>query len=405
MTAPPLPAAPHTDAAGKLHFEGLDALRFFAAMAVVFHHIVQFQTIYRQDTWWGLNLLSQGGLQGVLLFFVLSGFLITYLLLVEIHSKATIRVRDFYVRRVLRILPLYYLLLLLTFILYCVLSRHNFSLFGLPERPLTIFLLYLFFLPNFAGGGGILLGMSHTWSLGVEEQFYIIWPHLIKRLRPYLLPAMVAVVVVKVALLGVLQLSAGVLESRAGLNVPLVRNFIEYLSLESMAIGGMGAYAVYFRREKVLKWAFHPVCQILAIVLTIYFFLSYRFFTVAFPVAHTVTAVVFVVLILNVSCNPCSLLKLRNPLLNQLGRVSYGIYMYHPLVVFFVIELSRRTGFLGRFPLIAQFLLVALAVLLTFTVSLVSYHFFESPFLRLKKRYTAVPTAANAAGNPELAAQ
>lgn len=154
----------------------LDALRGIAALAVVLYHLLRWQSKLPPDDTLGRALTGvfKGGWLGVDLFFVLSGFLITGLLL-EARDRPTYY-RPFFVRRALRILPLYYASMLVT------------ALVLLPTETVTAegLLACALFGSNFASafGVGIPGPMSVYWSLCVEEHFYLLWPALVRLLRP-----------------------------------------------------------------------------------------------------------------------------------------------------------------------------------------------------------------------------
>src|SRR5215213_8378112 len=111
-SAPPLSG--QYEYKGRVYFPNLDGLRFIAALLVIIHHVEQLKSIYRIPNHWGSAFVQIIGEQGVVLFFVLSGFLITYLLLEEEKTTGTIRVRNFYLRRVLRIWPLYFFIVFIS---------------------------------------------------------------------------------------------------------------------------------------------------------------------------------------------------------------------------------------------------------------------------------------------------
>lgn len=179
----------------KIFFNGINELRALAAFSVIFHHIELFKS---QDHIASLfssvycaYFIEKLGKNGVYLFFVLSGFLITYLLLIEKDKLKTILFKKFYLRRVYRIWPLYYLIVIIGFFLVPFLAN-TFSIFkntpyffGLISNQeyysIKSFCLYLLFLPNVAlyEFNIVLVGCSQAWSVGVEEQFYILWPLLV----------------------------------------------------------------------------------------------------------------------------------------------------------------------------------------------------------------------------------
>lgn len=171
----------------RVYFPSLNGLRFIVAFLVIIHHIEQIKAIYGIPNNWESGVIQILGEQGVSLFFVLSGFLITYLLLEEEKQTGTIKLKDFYVRRILRIWPLYFFT---GFLALAVLPQ--IPMFIMPGyghdfiyRHLgTKIVLFLFFLPNLMPFlGGIIPYASQTWSVGTEEQFYLIWPLLLKKIR------------------------------------------------------------------------------------------------------------------------------------------------------------------------------------------------------------------------------
>jgi len=156
-----------------VYFPGLNGVRAIAALVVVFSHITIALEKFDLDPFI-FGTLANGKLKvtlmsefGVTMFFVLSGFLITYLLLEE-KSKAKIQIRKFYMRRILRIWPLYYIYLIVALVTLIVI--------GIPING-TSLLEYIFFASNipFIYARPIPL-LEHYWSLGVEEQFYLFWP-------------------------------------------------------------------------------------------------------------------------------------------------------------------------------------------------------------------------------------
>lgn len=161
----------------KLHFKGLNGLRAIAALAVVFSHTtLALKEFGLNSFFWGINpdgtprtTLLAGF--GVSIFFALSGFLITYLLLVE-KEKKNIAIKKFYIRRILRIFPLYYLYLVLVVLLLCIYTvSYN-------KLLLMAYLLPFANIPFILSTGVPLLG--HYWSLAVEEQFYLFWPWILR---------------------------------------------------------------------------------------------------------------------------------------------------------------------------------------------------------------------------------
>ena len=167
-----------------VYFPNLNGLRFIAAMMVIIHHIESMKSIFK----WSSNIdnatIFLFGKMGVILFFVLSGFLITYLLLNEEKNNSTISIKQFYLRRIFRIWPLYFLIIILSLFILPLFPALNFRIsnYQLFYDSFWIkILFFVFFLPNLVlARYGIMPYASQSWSIGVEEQFYIIWPWLIK---------------------------------------------------------------------------------------------------------------------------------------------------------------------------------------------------------------------------------
>ena len=168
-----------------VYFPNLDGIRFIAASLVCIHHIEQFKSIFGIESSWNNHLIRSFGKLGVILFFVLSGFLITYLLFLEESQSPTkkIDIKKFYFRRILRIWPLYFLIVFCALFLLPKSSYFNLPIimnFDIASNVWLLLLLFIFFLPNLVLiCFGSIPFASQTWSIGAEEQFYIFWPFVL----------------------------------------------------------------------------------------------------------------------------------------------------------------------------------------------------------------------------------
>ena len=169
------------------YLPGLNTLRFFAAAFVVISHAnisLDKLGIYPAST---RAFVNRGG-DAVDFFFTLSGFLITYLLIAEVNNTGTISIKQFYLRRVYRIWPLYFLVVAIGFILlgyiYPALYHQPFFDFKIPEG----LLMFIFFIPNYAAKNFPVGLLNPLWSIGVEEQFYLFWAPMVKYLKKYFKP-------------------------------------------------------------------------------------------------------------------------------------------------------------------------------------------------------------------------
>ena len=375
--------------ATKVYFENLNAIRFIAASFVIVAHIEFFKKLFHLPNFFENAVVSIIGRLGVVLFFVLSGFLISYLLFVEKKVTKTISVKKFYIRRILRIWPLYFLIIILAFFVF-----PSLEFFKIPnqviaswDKNLIEFLLFCFLLPNLASSIKIfpfLPFASHTWSIGVEEQFYLIWPVLIKKNKNrWFLMALVIVIYLLIKKIVML------FPFFEGLNV--LKQFIQQTPIDCMAIGGIFALIVYENTKFVIKireFLFLKSVQWICFLLTLYligigFRLSeyhYEFY-----------ALFFGILIVNFASNSNRIFSMENTVFNYFGKISYGLYMYHPIVIVLIIKIFL-------FFEIEDNLILLYLLVFTFTILLssLSYKYFESIFINKKKKYTEVVSGESA---------
>ena len=371
-----------------VYFPGFNGIRFIAASAVVVHHIEQYKTTFGYtDTFTNVNdhpIVYQAGKLGVALFFVLSGFLITYLLLAERQTAGRIQIGNFYVRRILRIWPLYFLLVGLSFFVFPHIpalyipgvSEHTYENFA---QKLTLFALVL---PNFALTlYGEMPLCSHAWSIGVEEQFYLIWPWLIGSRNPR--RTLLILLGIALALGGWffwLRYGPGSSAPQAGTTMLLITDFLAHFRIGCMAIGGVGAYLV-FKNHPVLRLLYQRSVQwVVYAVLGVMLASGIRI-----PgLNYEGYAVFFVFLLMNLAHNPNSVVDLENRLCNFMGKISYGLYMYHPFAIVLSLYVVRQ--FLPYGPGFSIALYV-LSYALTTVLAWLSYEYFEKQFLKLKDRF------------------
>lgn len=373
----------------RIYFPGLNGLRFLAAFSVILFHLEQMKGEIGLPNFGELPLLVNMGKKGVGLFFVLSGFLITYLLLAEIKKTRTVDVKGFYIRRILRIWPLYYLIVIWAFFVFPNLFDVSF-INGLTSAnffpQLTLFALLL---PNVAKlFYPMVAGASQAWSVGVEEQFYLLWPLILRKGKNVVPQLLLGIVILKPLVEAALFVCASAMHLPA-LNT--LYNFSKIFAIEQMAFGGLGAWLLAEQKTTALKWIHHPATQILNFGLL--------FVVVAFKlkipfVNHHVDALAFTILIMNVAANPHSFLKLENALCNFMGNISYGLYMYHTTVIALALKAMRHSLNGATYNFIYYVVVISGTIL----VSYVSHRFFEQRFLKLKDRFSVIRSATV---NPE----
>ncbi|MGB0883496.1 MAG: acyltransferase family protein [Flavobacteriales bacterium] len=385
--------------AKKIYFKGLAELRAIAALSVLFHHIELYKKrdnlggLY--DTW--LNyFIHHLGKNGVYIFFVLSGFLITYLLLSEKTINGKIHIKKFYFRRILRIWPLYYLIVFISFVIIPFLAN-NFEflqnettyytrILALQEAPYFILFLLIFMLPNLALHLRTpVVGAAQSWSVGVEEQFYIIWPHVIQLISN------------KKALL-ILLFLLSLVEVIPSVIYPYFPWFSEILTkgfnlfpIHFMAIGGIGAVLLFYFKVSLENILIKPIYYIinsilLLIIMAIDFHLPFR--NIIF--GYLVLAQILFIISDKFKYN------LRSTVLEKIGSISYGVYMYHPLCMYICFA-----TFNSIFPLKDQLFIYNIAVYLSvlttsYIISSISFKYFERKFIALKnKKFTIIKSGKN----------
>ena len=382
--------------AESVHFPGLNGLRFFAAMIVAVSHVELLKQYHGMANAYDQPMVYELGRLAVTLFFVLSGYLITFLLLKEKELTGTIAVGAFYMRRVLRIWPLYFLLVLLAFFVFPRIAALQVPALNgqLADNFRFTLPLFALFLPQLA------LSMfppvpfaEPAWSIGVEEQFYLLWPLIMRRFRSFVTPALVVMAVILAARYGAMAMATANRHDPGALRVwNTVINYFYFTRIECMAIGGLFAWAVFRKRRTILAVLHHPLMQIAA-----YGLIAYVLFTNARkPIfSYGWYAVLFGILIVNVSTNPRSLVRMQSRTFDFLGNISFSIYMFHEVAI----QLTIVT--LGKD--ISNSLLYVTSLSLTIAIASATYLWFERPFLRMKSKFAIVRSQASLGGAPAAA--
>jgi peptidoglycan/LPS O-acetylase OafA/YrhL len=370
------------------YFDNLDSIRFIAALMVFLGHGVSpsFKYLNIDGTLLEqfLKTISNGEM-GVSIFFVLSGFLITYLLINEYNTKNEISVKNFYMRRVLRIWPLYFLVVFFSFLVYPFLK----SLIGI-ESPLGSNVLYhLLFLSNFdviniqkLCYGSDAMSQNITWSVSVEEQFYLFWPLLFvvfpKRFWKY---AIASVIVFSM-----------IFRMYHNEDIPVLY-FHTFSVLVDLGIGGLMAY--FLNSSKKLKSFFENGSTKHHL-----FFISLSFCLVFwehsifnFPYASALSRIFisssFAFVIASQALTQSnSRLNLKNiSFASKWGKYTYGIYLLHPIALT-VIDVIYRVLHIQKDSFWVVFSAGLVGFVLTMIMSKLSYILFESKFLAMKNKYS-----------------
>lgn len=350
---------------------GFDGIRALAVVAVVFTHLGIYDVLASRGLLADSITPMLHGATGVQAFFVLSGFLITTLLLQEFAATGTISLRNFIIRRTLRIFPLYALFLLVATLLHVLLD-------GVTSwRSLSYAYLYAY---NFIPSSLYTPFIGHTWSLAVEEHFYLVWPTLVLLLLPSRRWALVTLLLVFIPTAPLLHLVLVKTGSFAG-------HFVErwsFISGSSIAVGCFAALMVGSETTgpTVKQWGGSPAALLASFVLygnSLWLSSnSWAMQNIVWGQLRTVGIALFITwLYVNQTGRVADMLE-RRPI-RYIGAISYGIYMYQGL--FLATGPGRRPG--QAWPPQPEW---GIALLL-FAAPL-SYRLFESPFLRLRKRFS-----------------
>jgi peptidoglycan/LPS O-acetylase OafA/YrhL len=399
--------------ASKIFFPNLNGLRFIAAFLVIIHHLEQNKLFFGAKSWFhAIHCIKLMGELGVTLFFVLSGFLITYLLLAEKERFNTIDIKKFYIRRVLRIWPLYYLVIIIGLFV-----MPHIPFFHIPEFTQQVhyrfgikIALYFLLLPNLVNNlYAYMPYIAQAWSIGIEEQFYYIWPWMVRYTNHYLRTLFLIVIGMIGITVGLSffaekggDLSAASTETKV---LTLLYNFFSFLRIGCMAIGGIGAYYLYYLKINVLRPIFKPITQIL-VTLSV---LMMAILGVEVPVInHEFYSLFFIIIILNFAANPDCLVSLENKTLNYLGKISYSLYMWHGIAIIIALHITQLIN-----PNIDNFssnaLYYGIAMVLSVVFATISYEYFETKFLKFKHLFVKVDSGsekqAEKAVNPPKTAQ
>lgn len=304
---------------------------------------------------------------GVRIFFVLSGFLITTLLIKEKHKTGKINIRNFFIRRFLRIAPVLWLYLIVIAILN-QLFRFNLTLLH--------FLGPLLYVNNFNFFPGIWL-VGHTWSLAVEEQFYLIWPFLFKYAKNILYIGLFFILITPIIII----VTYFKPQSSTILLAPFFKPAAAIFTGAVLAfIWSKNFYQININKY-LKRFAFYLLI-LMALLISIlrHYFI---FGTVLSPGGDTllnpIICYLIVFSILTERHTPVYKI-LNHPMVIKIGILSYSIYIWQQL---FIIPK-------GMFSNWGQYFAFPVNILVIAIVAWLSHHYFEQPFLKLKYKFSAI---------------
>lgn len=368
------------------HIPGFDSLRFLAASAIIFCHIELVKHYRGLPALVSLSTIYETGKLAVGAFFALSGFLITYLLLREKAQHGNIHTGNFYMRRILRIWPLYYLIVLLVFFVL-----PHFPLFQLTQQTAELqnnfavkLIFCLLLMPQMLlVKFGPIPGAEQLWTIGTEEIFYLLWPLLLNKTKHPLRFITVFIAGYFLARFSLYHFSGHApWRQHPGL---LYRAYLVlyYNRIDCLLLGAAAAILTYNQTGWWLKLIQLKASFVLYATIVLVLFVAG---ITSFAVDYFFYSLVFAALVSSLATA-----QFNKPstafITEKIGRVSYGIYMWHFIIVLLVFKGLSALNLTQQHPFIWNIALYAFACLFSYLAAFVSHQYFENYFLQLKKKF------------------
>lgn len=367
----------------KLYFPALDGLRFVAFLLVFFHHVTFYikGDVTKSPIW---SFFRNNGWIGVDIFFVLTGFLVTILLLDErrIHKKFSIK--GFTVRRILRIWPLYFLAILVGFFVIPYVFEHLLanSAVNHSQEISNNIPWYLFFLGNWnvvLHGYGSFRAISQLWAISVDQQFYILWPLLLlfmKNLKSSLIVCFFIIL---------FSVGTRFYLVNTGVQHPGIYTNT-FARLDTFMMGAILALILFYKPAFLDKFSkfYTSTFQILSIFL-LGLFLYFSSLNNTFAIRNGVFGYLVIsiistyIILFCIKTNTFLVRSFSQKPMRYLGKISYGLYIWHIIVLEFLFYLLQNQDY--------DLFLIILGLPLVILLAHLSFKFFEKPFLNLKLNF------------------
>lgn len=368
-------------------FKHLDALRGIMSIYVTLVHFFILYTLNKKNELVFTDLRYLGVVQlgqiFMTVFFVLSGFLITYILLAEKEKNNAIGFKRFYLRRAFRILPMYYLGVFGMFFFYkkaCLGADiiHTPLCEELSERSRY----YFYILPNWAHAiDKTLPHISNYWSIGAEEQFYILWPIVLYFTRNYI-KVFIGIYVFYCLLLVSMVLIGNLYFHNNNQAFTNIAKLFDYTRFGAFSFGGTIAFYLLHHSNNL----YQKVHQFLIKKSTQWVSLLLPVLVIFIPNEHVMFLKHILVIpccsvtIYNLAFDEHSIIKLENKFLNYIGKASYSLYILNQIIIDFAIKIL----FAAKVKSVLFIFIVTMILLFSF--SFICYEGIEKPFMKLRKK-------------------
>jgi peptidoglycan/LPS O-acetylase OafA/YrhL len=373
-------------------FPHFNTFRFYAAFLVFIQHAEEIAHLSNLPSWHLKSNIKDLGAIGVTMFFTLSGFLITYILIKKYDKES---LKQFYINRLLRIWPLYFIILLVYKIIVPMFDGNFVSFFANEQNsdvafqpiveitPTTEWFLLLFMMPH------VLLALGHVfnplfiWSIGVEELFYLIWPKMIKNKVRIVRKLKLLLAIYLVVYLFCFSMWMYAIKSDLTLERNVFQGLTTFLYLQRiscMVIGGYFAFRFVEQSKDLI-----PSTNSFIVWICIFILAAIIVGGIYYPVfINEIIAGAFGYILYRVSLGDKifdgTILKLFFNKATELGgKYSYGIYMYHTMCLYLSV------GALRHFNALSKLNLYLGGFILTLFFSIISFEIVEKRFLYLKK--------------------
>lgn len=367
----------------KIFFPNLDGIRFLSFFLVLLAHsggsasnIVKDSFLY---TIFKKQLFYDGEL-GVSIFFVLSGFLISYLLLKEKEYTGKVHLLSFYIRRFLRIWPLYYFVVFFGFFIYPSIK----NLLGQPSVETANIYMCSFFLNNidkiYHKPDAQILNV--LWSVAVEEQFYIIWPLFFMFFKNKYLKYIILSLIIFSTIYRFVYFKYGHIDLHT------------FGVITDLAIGGLGALIICNSQkfENFIRNLSKPTIAIPYIIFFIFLIFRKNLYTndTLFILKRLILSTAFIFIILEQNFSTKSFFKFENyKFITFWGKYTYGLYCLHLIVCIFSTILFSKIANLNP-NLHIWIIEIIFSLVGSMIISYFSYHYFENWFLKQKERFSFI---------------